>query len=188
MGKWAGYEVMKLNFTMQIKQSPKTDEWYTPSDAVELIVPFLHKRGFRKILCPFDKASSNFVPVLRTHGFEVTHGHIDDGNDFFERDDLNEYDAVVSNPPYSKRQEVLEHLFASGVPFAMILNYNGLFDNRARWEMFKRNKFELLIPQGRIHFFNDTCAGKAPQFQSIYVCSGILDKQIEFADGGVEGK
>ena len=169
------------NFSLQIKHS-NTDEWYTPRDCVEIIVPHLKRAGYKHILCPFDTAESQFVKVLSEEGFDVDYSHIDTGTDFFEIEGLNKYDAVVSNPPFSKRQEILERLFEEGVPFALILNFNGLFDSKRRWEMFKENKFELLVPKGRMHFFNDTCDGNSPNFQSIYVCKGICEHQIEFVD------
>ena len=168
-----------MNFSTQIKQS-NTDEWYTTRESVELIVPYLVRGGYHKILCPFDKEESNFVKVLTDHNFQVTYSHIATGTDFFEIDNLGEYDAVVSNPPFSKRQRILEKLFDSGVPFAMIMNFNGLFDSKARWQLFKDNRFELLVPLGRMHFFNEQCIGNSPNFQSIYVCRGMTDKQIEF--------
>ena len=102
---------------------------------------------------------------------------------FFDIENLEEYDAIVSNPPFSKRQKILEKLFSSNVPFAMILNFNGLFDSKSRWELFKNNDFELLVPQGRMHFFNEECVGNSPNFQSIYVCKHMCDKQIEFIGG-----
>ena len=170
-----------MNFSTQIKQS-NTDEWYTPREPVEMISPYLLRGGYKRILCPFDKAESNFVKVLTERGFDVTFSHIETGTDFFEINNLNEFDAVVSNPPFSKRQKILERLFESGVPFAMIMNFNGLFDSKSRWRLFKNNDFELLIPLGRIHFFNDECRENSPNFQSIYVCKGMCERQIEFCE------
>ena len=118
----------------------------------------------------------------------MTYSHIETGTDFFEIDNLTDYDAVVSNPPFSKRQKILERLFASGVPFALIMNFNGLFDCKSRWQMFRDNPFELLIPCGRMHFFNENGEGNSPNFQSIYVCKGMLDKQIEFVNLITRGK
>jgi hypothetical protein len=112
----------------------------------------------------------------------VTYGHIETGQDFFDIQDFSEFDAVVSNPPFSKRQAILEKLFNAGVPFAMILNFNGLFDSKARWKLFKGNQFELLIPLGRMHFFNEDCVGNSPNFQSIYVCKNMLPQQICFIE------
>lgn len=170
-----------MNFSQQIKQS-NTDEWYTTEESVKLIIPSLYRWGYRRILCPFDKPESNFVKVLTERGFEVTYGHIETGQDFFDIQDFSEFDAVVSNPPFSKRQAILEKLFKSKVPFAMILNFNGLFDSKARWKLFKDNQFELLIPLGRMHFFNEECVGNSPNFQSVYVCKDMLPKQICFID------
>lgn len=65
----------------------------------------------------------------------------------------------------------------------MIMNFNGLFDSKARYQLFKDNKFELLIPKGRIKFFDETMTVRnSPNFQSVYVCSNVLDKQIVFVD------
>lgn len=172
-------QIKPINFSQLIKNS-NTDEWYTPRESVEIIVPYLMWGGYRKILCPFDKEESNFVRVLSELQFEVTYSHIETGTDFFEIEDLETYDAIVSNPPFSKRQMILDRLFRSKVPFAMIMNFNGLFDSKARWELFKNNQFELLVPCGRMKYFNESCKGNSPNFQSIYVCSGMLPRQITF--------
>lgn len=171
-----------MGFSNDIKKS-NTDEWYTMECDVEKIVPFLKKNGYKKILCPFDKAESNFVKVLREHGFEVTYSHIEDGTDFFDIENYSEYDAVVSNPPFSKRQKILERLFEKNMPFALIINMNGLFDCKSRWELFKNNSFELIVPKGRMKFIKggeEDIIHNSPNFQSIFVCKGMADKQIEF--------
>lgn len=170
-----------MSFSLDIKHS-NTDEWYTPASAVRLIIPYLRKNNYHHILCPFDTIDSEYVKVLTAEGFDVHYSHISTGGDFFEIEDIDSYDAVVSNPPFSKRQEILERLFSAGVPFALILNFNGLFDNKKRWEMFRNNPFEIIVPLGRIHFYNDGCSGKSPQFQSVYVCRGMCNSQIEFAE------
>lgn len=170
-----------MTFSMEIMKS-NTDEWYTPRECVELIVPYLLRGGYKKILCPFDKEDSQYVKVLTEYGFDVTYGHIDTGADFFKRTDLKEHDAIISNPPFSKREAILETLFKHRVPFGIILNMNGLFGSKARWKLFKDNEFELLIPSGRMKFYNENCKGKSPQFQSVYVCQGIIGKQIEFVE------
>lgn len=170
-------ENMKLEDVMQ---PSKTDEWKTHRRTVELIIPYLKKNGYQKILCPFDEEDSYFVIVLREHGFDVTCSHIATGTDFFDIDNLSDFDAIVSNPPFSKRQEVLYRLFEVDVPFAIIVNFIGLFDSKVRYDLFKNNEFELLIPNGRIKFFNENMVGKTPNFQSIYVCKKMATKQIEF--------
>lgn len=170
------------SFSEQIKKS-NTDEWYTPESAVRYIIPYLKAKGYRKILCPFDTSDSNFVKLLVEEGFDVTYGHVDTGHDFFERKDLYEYDCIVSNPPFSKRQKILEKLFEVGIPFALILNSNGIFDAKSRWELFKNNQFEILVPKGRVSYTNETGILKSrPNFQSWYICSKVLDDKIVFIE------
>lgn len=137
------------DFSQLIKKAG-TDEWYTTAENVNLIVPYLIRGGYKKILCPFDKADSAFVMVLKDKGFDVSYSHIETGTDFFNIDNLNEYDAVVSNPPFSKRDAIFKKLFESGIPFALIMNMNGIFDSKARFELFKQNDFEILVPSGLI--------------------------------------
>ena len=148
--------------------------------------PVSFEGGYKKILCPFDKAESNFVKVLKENGFEVSYSHIEDGIDFFNISNLSEYDAVVSNPPFSKRDKIFERLFDANIPFALIMNMNGLFDSKTRWKLFKENDFEILVPQGRMKFFNENCGAdrktNSPNFQSIYLCKGMSDKQIDFIE------
>ena len=170
-----------MGFSEDIKKAA-TDEWYTQPHDVERIIPFLHGGGYEQLLCPFDTNKSAFVTVLTANGFNVTNSHIDTGTDFFDIDNLSDYDAVVSNPPFSKRQQILERLFEAKVPFAMIMNFNGLFDAKSRWRLFKDNEFELLVPQGRMKFFNENGVGNSPNFQSVWVCHGMADKQIVFID------
>lgn len=171
-----------MSFSQQIKTS-KSDEYYTPRYAVEIILPYLEK--FEHIWCPFDKENSEFVKMLQEKGKRVTFGHIETGQDFFSYEQVpgGGVDCIVSNPPFSKRDKVFLRLYELGLPFAMIMNNNGLFDSKARYELFKKNNFELLIPKGRMRFFDETMEVKnSPNFQSIYVCNGILPQTIEFVD------
>lgn len=60
------------------------------------------------------------------------------------------------------------------------MNSNGLFDSKKRFEIFKNNNFEMLIPQGRMNFHNGAEVRNSPNFQSIYICNGILKDKIMF--------
>ncbi len=176
-----------MTFSQQIKTS-KSDEYYTPAYAVRIIIPYLKAKGFKCIWCPFDKEQSEFVKLLKEAGFEVIFSHIETGQDFFEYElPPFEADCIVSNPPFSKRDAIFKRLFKIGLPFAMIMNSNGLFDSKTRYELFRNNDFELLVPKGRMRFFDEQMISRnSPNFQSVYVCSGILNKQIEFTDMTIE--
>jgi hypothetical protein len=58
---------------------------------------------------------------------------------------------------------------------------NGIFDAKSRFELFKAGGVQLFVPSGRIKFFqNEGNIKSAPNFQSIYVCHGLLPKDIVF--------
>lgn len=171
-----------MDFSQRIKTS-KSDEYYTPDYAVRLILPYLKAKGFSKIWCPFDKVHSEFVKILQNEGYDVVYGHIDTGQDFFEQNLPSDVECVVSNPPFSKRDAIFKRLYDLKVPFALIMNSNGLFDSKSRFDLFSQNNFELLIPKGRMKFFDENMISRnSPNFQSVYVCHGILDNQIVFTN------
>jgi hypothetical protein len=163
-----------------ILRQPPNDEWYTYPSTVRLILPYVEK--FRRIWTPFDTADSSFVKELRAAGHEVIHSHIADGQDFFTYTPPTEdYDAIISNPPFSLRERIYQRLFALQKPFAVLGSERGLFGSRTRFNLFKENRFEILIPQGRRQFFNGDKI-LIPPFQTWFICHDVLPKQIIFCD------
>ncbi len=175
MEAWTNKMDNKVSFSLN---KAKSDEWFTPSCAVYPILKYL-KSG-STVWCPFDTDDSNFVKVLKSKGFNVINTHIVHDEDFF---DINlECDYIISNPPYSLRNEVLDKLFRIGRPFAMLMNTNGLFDSAIRWNLFKNNNFSLIYLKGRTSFMQEYGVEQktSPPFQSAYICGNISDKQIIF--------
>lgn len=160
----------------------KNDEWYTPVHAVQPIVKYLKQKEFRTIWCPFDTEHSNYFKVFKEHDFNVIATHIGTGQDFFTYP-IPDCDVIVSNPPYSCKGKVFEHLFKIGKPFAMLVGVVGLFESQHRFEMFKNNPFEILYLNKRISFlksYDEVIPSMNPPFSSVYLTSRILPQQICF--------
>ena len=173
-------ENKKMSFSQQVKKSINGDEYYTQQNSVDMIVPYIMKSGYKTIWCPFDKADSKFVTTFNDKGFEVNYGHIETGQDFFEYQEP-QGDIIVSNPPFSKRDKIFQKLYEWDIPFALITNYNGLFDSKKRADIFRNHKVEMLVPRGRMKFYQkDKGLLNSPNFQSIYVCNKLLENQIVF--------
>lgn len=165
------------------------DEFYTPLYAIKPIAKYLKPNS--KIWCPFDTEDSLFVKYFREQGHKVVHSHIDDDGNFFDiltwnKDkSFQEFDYIISNPPYSKKGEVLEALFKLCKPFAMLVGVVALFESKKRFEMFRDNDFEIMYFDKRIAYFKDYSEQKPslnPPFSSVYVCKGVLPKQIVFEE------
>lgn len=162
--------------------SSHNDEWYTPAYAVRPILPFLKPHS--RIWCPFDTPESNYVKVLFEAGHNVVCSRIQTGTDFFSCTPP-ECDYIISNPPYSKKTEVLKRLFEIGKPFAMLIGGVGLFENRERFELFRNNPFEVMYLNKRVAFLRDydnTLPAYNPPFLSAYICSRLLPEKIVFAE------
>lgn len=156
----------------------KRDEYFTPSYAVYPIIKRL-KPG-ATVWCPFDTEDSEFVRVLSKHGFQVVYGHIHTGQDFFQVA-VPECDYIVSNPPYSLKNEVIKRLYEIGKPFAMLINFQGIFDSRERFQMFQEKRVEMLWLNPRVNYVTeDRKSFHGVPFQSGYLCSGVCKCQLEF--------
>lgn len=156
----------------------KRDEYFTPACAVYPIMKRL--RPGSVVWCPFDTQDSEYVRVLSENGFQVIYGHIQTGQDFFQVS-VPECDYIISNPPYSQKNEVLRRLYEIGKPFAMLINFQGIFDSRERFQMFKEQRVEMLWLNPRVNYRGkDGLLPHGVPFQSGYLCSGICENQLEF--------
>ena len=97
----------------------------------------------------------------------------------------NSIDCIISNPPYSKKTEVLERLFGLNVSFAMLVGVVGLFESQKRFNLFKNNEFEVMYFNKRVSFlssFMDERPMVNPPFSSVYVCHNLLPDKIVFEE------
>lgn len=166
---------------MDLVAGSKNDEFYTPPYAIRPILKFI-PRDWR-VWCPFDGPDSNFVRLFRKRGNSVIHSHIEDGRDFFKWKPKIRHHVIVSNPPYSLKNEVFDRLFQLGKPFAMLVGVVGLFESQFRFEMFAKNSFEVMYLSKRISYFKDYSDPKPsinPPFSSVYITHNLLPKQIMF--------
>ena len=158
------------------KNNTKADEMYTPFYGVEPILKYVDKA--MTIWCPFDKEWSAYVKLLKENGNKVIYTHIDDGKDFFKFEP-DEYDAIISNPPFSKKDSVLKRLYQLDKPFAVLLPMNSL-QGIARYEYFK-NGIQLLAFDQRVGFHNVDNLERPVEgtpFASAYFCRNILPKDL----------
>ncbi len=158
------------------------DEYYTPLYAITPITKYIPPKSI--IWCPFDTQESLFVKLLTNLGHMVINSHIDTSGNFFNME-IPECDYIISNPPYSLKNEVFKKLFEIGKPFAMLVGVVGLFESQLRFNMFKDNEFEIMYFNKRVDYFKDfdeKKPSKSPPFSSVYLCSKILPKQIVFEE------
>jgi hypothetical protein len=145
------------------------DEYYTPPILVEPIIQYA--KG--TIWCPFDTEDSEFVIQLKKNGNKVIHSHIWEDKDFFEYEP-EQYDMIISNPPFSRKLEVLERLYMLNKPFAMVLGLP-ILNYQEIGNFFLDKELQLLIVDKKVSFDGNTAS-----FNNSYFCYNILPKDLMF--------
>ena len=168
---------MALNKTyLESERTASGDEVYTPFYAVEPILKYLPRNKI--IWCPFDEEWSAFYQLLKENGFYVVRSSLSDGKDFFKYEPDN-WDIIVSNPPFSKKDSVLKRCYELNKPFMLILPINSL-QGKKRYGMFK-NGIQLLSFDGRINYHtrgNFQEYKKGNHFASAYFCRNVLPSDL----------
>jgi len=153
----------------------KNDECYTPAYAVQPIIEFIPKDAL--VWCPFDTQDSEFVKVLADAGIDTIASHISDGRDFFKYEP-EQYDCIVSNPPFTNKRAFFQRAIELGKPFALLMA-NTWLNDRAPMILFKEIGLQLLLLDKRTEFIqpNGQVSGKIT-FSSSYFCYDFLPRDI----------
>lgn len=157
--------------------SGKNDECLTLDYAVKPILKYIPKTAV--VWCPFDKADSAFVRLIKEKGNEVIHSHIDNGQDFFYYQPSEHWDLIVSNPPFTNKRKVFERVLSFGKPFALIMS-NTWLNDAAPVQIFNEyeKQLQLLLFDRRMKFLNNGEILNKITFSSSYFCCDILPKDL----------
>jgi hypothetical protein len=148
------------------------DEYYTPAILVEPILKYLKPNSI--IWCPFDTKDSEFVVAFQNAGHRVIYSHIWNGQDFFQYEPESNYNYIISNPPFTRKLEVLERLYKLNKPFAMILGLP-ILNYQEIGQFFLDKELQLLIVDKKVSFDGNTAS-----FNNSYFCYKLLPKDIIF--------
>lgn len=164
------------------KTDKASDEYYTPREAVLPIIKYIVQSGNPQytIWCPFDTAESEYVKCFQEAGYKVIFSHIDNGENFFEYEPTEHYDCIISNPPFSIKDDILKRLNELNKPYAILLPLPTL-QGQKRFEYLK--DCQALIFDKRINFYTDIehkNMAKGVAFASIYICRKFLPKDLIF--------
>ena len=160
------------------KTDKASDEVYTPDYAVKPILKFLKPGSV--IWCPFDTEDSEYVKIFKEAGYKVIYSHIDNGQNFFEFEPKEDYDVIISNPPFSIKDDILRRLNELDKPYAMLMPLPAL-QGQKRFKYLKGS--QALIFDKRINYFKDYKTKeiqKGVSFASIYICKDFLPKDLIF--------
>lgn len=162
------------------KTDKASDEVYTPAYAVKAILPYIPPH-YTRIWCPFDEGDSEYVTQLRKAGYKVIASHIDNDQNFFYYEPESEYDVIISNPPFSIKDDVIKRLYELDKPYAILLPVPAL-QGQKRFPYMK--DCQAIIFDKRINYFTNKQTKeiqKGVSFGSFYLCRHFLeDRDLKF--------
>ena len=121
---------------------------------------------------------SNYVKVLSAAGFKVIYSHIDTEQNFFFYEPEESYDIIISNPPFSQKDNVLKRLYELNKPYAMLLPVPTL-QGQTRFPYMK--DIQYLGFDKRINYYKDLTMTKTQDgvsFGSCYLCRNFLPRDL----------
>lgn len=161
------------------KQKPIFDDIYTPEYAIKPLIKYLPKNVI--IWECTDYGRSNITKVLRDNGYKVINtskSEID-----FLKDDVDFYfDIIITNPPYSLKDEFFKKCYEYNKPFALLLPITSL-EGIKRGKMFRNNGIELIVLDKRVEFMENMIKKKSGNwFNTSWFCWKLLNKELIFEE------
>lgn len=123
------------------------DDFQTPSEAIIPLLPFLPKKW---IIWECAAGAGNLVNKFREYGYQVIATDILMQYDF-RMYEPPKYNCIVTNPPYTLKNEFLERAYLLGKPFAFLLPLT-TFETEKRQRLFRKYGVEIIFFNKRLNF------------------------------------
>lgn len=151
----------------------KSDEWYTPIETVQTMLNVFPPKAGDKILLPFDTDKSNFTKIVtRDYDPLAIYGI----NDFLTKD--YEFDYLITNPPYSNKDEIIARCIETGRPCTLVLPIDAL-GGVQRHKLFSKTNISVYVPTKRIKFISETGEHtKSPAHHSVIMLINAPKNEI----------
>lgn len=156
-------------------QQEKNDELYTPKEAIYPILKYLDKSKIYWECTDFGE--SNITKILKENGFKVVSTNKDE-LDFLNDTAKFNFDVIITNPPYSLKNEFLHKCYEYNKPFLLLLPLTAL-EGKERNKLYRENGIEIIVLDKRINFMKNK---NNVWFNTSWFCKGIANKQLNFEE------
>lgn len=154
------------------------DDFQTPKEALLPLIPFLNKNW---TIWECANGKGNLSKGLIEKGFDVVSTDILYDFDFLTQK-AEQFDCIISNPPFSLKQEFLERCYELKKPFALLLPLT-TFETAKRQKLFKQYGLQVIFFNKRINFITPSGKGSGSWFASAWFTWGLnLPKDLNFVE------
>lgn len=154
------------------------DDFQTPPVALKPLLPYL-----KSDWCIWECAcgNKNLVRGLADYRFDVIGTDILGGYDFLTYEPEN-YDCIITNPPFKYKQQFLERCYELGKPFALLLPLTAL-ETSKRQKLMQKYGVEIILFDKRINFETPNKVEKSSAwFATAWFTNGLnIGSQLNYA-------
>lgn len=160
---------------LKVQSNIKHDECQTPKEGISFLLPFLDKK---QTIWDSAYGGGSLAKNFRELGFNVIGNREID----FLKENLD-CDIIITNPPYSLKEEFLERAYSIGKPFAFLMPLTAL-EGKKRGELYRKYGIQLIIPNKRINFILPEGKGNSGAwFATAWFCYKLnLPKDLNFVE------
>ena len=156
-----------------------SDEWYTDQETVDKAIGLLQPKPRSVIICPFDTDKSLFVKTLKEHGHTVLYGM----TNFLEVDDY-QFDYLITNPPFSLKDEVIAQVYKYGKPSLLMLPLDVMGGIKRRSLYVEHGYPRFVVPSRRIAYYDENLVRRpAANFLSVFAMFNTGKTGIDWDNG-----
>ena len=117
---------MSRNLSLNRAKKKRDDEFYTQYKTVEkMLLPFLSNIRNLKVCCAFDSYDSAFCEYMRKNSISYTYTSSRFGTPEWD-EIVVDSDIVITNPPFSIFNSIIQHLASINKDFILIAPVNSL--------------------------------------------------------------
>jgi hypothetical protein len=177
-----GRQKPKINRAGNAYEPQGFDACQTPAYAIDPLLPYLNRDW---TIWEPARGEGLLVDALYDGSFyTVLVSDLLTGQNFFEYEPAEQWDCLVTNPPYSIKYRWLERCYQLGKPFALLLPVETLGAKSAQI-FFRTAGIEVIFLDRRVNFKmpNIGWQGSAAQFPVAWFTYGLkIGQQMTFAE------
>jgi hypothetical protein len=154
------------------------NDFQTPPEAISPLLKYIPKQ-WTIWECACGKGV--MTKAFNDNGYSVIPTDILGGFDFITFEP-SIYDCIITNPPYSLKQQFLERCYQLRKPFALLLPLTAL-ETHKRQALMNKHGIEIILFDKRINFQTPSGKGTGAWFATAWFTWGFnIGKQITFTE------
>lgn len=152
-----------------------SNDFQTPPEALNPLYPYLSKNW---VIWECACGKGNLSNELISKGYNV---YSSDKDFDFLTNQPEKFDCIITNPPYSLKQQFLQRAYELGKPFAFLLPLT-TFETGKRQDLFEKYGLEVIFFDRRINFETPNKIAKSSSwFATAWFTNGLnIGRKMKF--------